>query len=199
VIRTNQRTKDLGLLDSLDPDHASSFTALAATPIKTPKRYEVLEKFDDPPPLAEIERNLTLYLHTLHDRLGALAGPKVDAPIVWETYLEITKNMVMKWDDENRHRFPTPRKDGSIFVSLGTYRDPYCPMTIKSLYSQAKYPERLYVGLLQQNCFETVCRTGVLKGGLVEDTSTDMNCYTEFCNSPGLVVFLRTSFTIDPA
>ena len=70
----------------------------------------------------------------------------------------------MVWDYENRHRFPKPRNDQSIFVSLGTYRDPYCPMTLKSLYANAQHPERLFVGLFQQNCFEKKCRTGVLKG-----------------------------------
>ena len=57
-------------------------------------------------------------------------------------------------------------------------------MTIKSLFAQAKHPEKLYIGLLQQNCFEKKCRTGVLVGGKVEDTSTDVDCYQEFCKSP---------------
>jgi hypothetical protein len=57
-------------------------------------------------------------------------------------------------------------------------------MTIKSLYSQAKNPDSIFVGLLQQNCFEDTCRTGVLKGGKVENTGKDMDCYEEFCKSP---------------
>jgi len=137
-----------------------------------------------PPGLDEVRRNLTLYLHTLHDRMGALASTTVDPEVVWETYLSVTKEFPATWDRENAGRFHPQRSDGSIFVSLGTYRDPYCPMTIKSLYSQAQFPEKVFVGLLQQNCFETTCRTGVLKGGKVEDTSTDINCYTEFCKSP---------------
>ena len=147
-------------------------------------RYEDQDTLVPPAPLAEIERNLTFYLHTLHTRLKALAGPHVDAVDVWEEYLDTTKSLLMVWDEQNKHRFPRARNDRSIFVSLGTYRDPYCPMTLKSLYAQAKHPERLYIGLLQQNCFEKKCRTGVLVGGKVEDMTTDMNCYTEFCNSP---------------
>ena len=44
----------------------------------------------------------------------------------------------MKWDDDNKrlNRFPKSRKDNSIYVALGTYRDPFCPMTIKSLFAQ---------------------------------------------------------------
>lgn len=138
----------------------------------------------DMPPLAEIEANLTTYLHTLHSRLGAIAGPKVQAVNVWETFLDVTSNTLMRWEEQNKHRQPKQRKDKSIFVSLGTYRDPYCPMTIKSLYSMAAHPERLFVGLLQQNCFESQCRTGVLEGGKVEWAGPDVNCYTEFCKSP---------------
>jgi len=152
--------------------------------VKLPQRYKKKEDRDEPYPLEEVEKNMTLYLHTLHSRLGALAGPEVDAEIVWETFLDVTKSMPMVWDEENKHRFPKPRDDDSIFVSLGTYRDPYCPMTLKSLYHMAKNPERLFVGLFQQNCFEKKCRTGVLKGGIVEDMGSDVDCYKEFCKSP---------------
>lgn len=137
-----------------------------------------------PPPLQEIEQNMTRYLHTLHKRLSDLAGPTVEPLDVWETFLDVTRSMPMTWDEQNRHRFPKPRKDNSIFVSLGTYRDPYCPMTIKSLYANANHPERLFVGLFQQNCFGPVCRTGVLAGGRVENSGPDPDCYKEFCASP---------------
>ena len=109
-----------------------------------------------PPSLVEVERNMTIYLQTLHSRLAEISGPKVTGERAWETFLDVTKNLPMKWDDENKHRQFTPREDGSIFVALGTYRDPFCPMTIKSLYSQAEHPENLFVGLFQQNCFEKV-------------------------------------------
>ncbi|CAM9422991.1 unnamed protein product, partial [Ectocarpus fasciculatus] len=137
----------------------------------------------DPPPLAEIERNITLYLNTLHSTFENLQGTKAIPVDIWEAYLDVTKKTVMKWDDENRHRFPKTRSDNSIFVSLGTYRDPYCPMTIKSLYSMAEHPERLFVGLFQQNCFDAKCRTGVLEGGKVEDAPPDVDCYKDFCAS----------------
>lgn len=151
--------------------------------IKLPQRIKKSEPYEASPPLSEVQRNLTLYLNTLHSKLGALAGPKVTAEEIWETFLEVTRSMVMKWDTENRNKFEKPRNDDSIYVALGTYRDPYCPMTIKSLYANAKNPQKVFVGLFQQNCFEKKCRTGVLKGGIVNDMDTDVNCYTEFCSS----------------
>jgi hypothetical protein len=103
-----------------------------------------------PPSLNEVKRNLTTYLHTLHGRLGALASRTVDPEHVWETFFEVTNSLPAQWDRDNRGRFHTTRDDKSIFVSLGTYRDPYCPMTIKSLYHQAHDPSKIFVGLLQQ-------------------------------------------------
>jgi [Skp1-protein]-hydroxyproline N-acetylglucosaminyltransferase len=151
--------------------------------LKPPPFYAFLDELTEPPPLSEIAANMSLYIHTLHEKFKVLAGPTVTAEAVWDAFTETTKEMPMKWDDENRHRFPRPRKDGSIYVSLGTYRDPFCPMTIKSLYANAKHPENVYVGLFQQNCFGPVCKTGVLVGGKVEDTSPDINCYDDFCAS----------------
>ena len=52
-------------------------------------------------------------------------------------------------------------------------------MTLKSLCAQAP-TRRDSTSVLQQNCFEAHCRTGVLKGGKVEDTSTDIDYYNEF-------------------
>ena len=149
-----------------------------------PKRYKTTEIRYDPAPLEEVRKNMTLYLHTLHASLSAMAGPSVNAETVWESFLDITKSMPMAWDDQNKHRIPMPKTDGSIFVSVGTYRDPYCPMTLKSLFSQAKNPEKLYIGLLQQNCFHPPCRTGVLVGGKVDVMGADVDCYLEFCKSP---------------
>jgi hypothetical protein len=164
---------------------SKSFTPQAsAQTLMLPKHYEIDDQVAPPPDLDEVKRNLTLYLHTLHNRLAALAGPTVSPESAWDAFLDVTKAMPMKWDKYNELRFPKTRDDKSIFVSLGTYRDPYCPMTIKSLYDKAEHPERLFVGLLQQNCFEATCRSGVLKGGRVENRGTDLNCYTEFCNSP---------------
>jgi [Skp1-protein]-hydroxyproline N-acetylglucosaminyltransferase len=149
-----------------------------------PTRYVAEAVQLAPPPLEEIKRNMTLYLQTLHKRLGDIAGPTVTATIAWETFLDVTKSMPMVWDAENKERIPKPRNDGSVFVALGSYRDPFCPMTMKSLYSMAKDAEKIFVGLFQQNCFGPVCRTGVLKGGKVENAGPDLDCYVEFCNSP---------------
>ena len=42
----------------------------------------------------------------------------------------------------------------SIFVSLASYRDPECANTLIDLFTRAKYPERVFVGVCQQNADE---------------------------------------------
>ena len=162
---------------------SSNLNRNVQSPLVVPARISFVEELFDPPPLEEIERNMTLYLSTLHKKLEAIAGPTVTGVQVWDVFSDVTKKMPMIWDEENKYRFPQPRSDNSIFVSLGTYRDPFCPMTIKSLFANAKHPERLFVGLFQQNCFGPKCRTGVLVGGKVEDAGPDPDCYVEFCKS----------------
>ena len=39
----------------------------------------------------------------------------------------------------------------TIFVSIASYRDENCPKTLYSLFKNAKYPERVFVGICQQN------------------------------------------------
>lgn len=39
----------------------------------------------------------------------------------------------------------------TIFVSIASYRDENCPKTLFSLFENAKYPERIFVGICQQN------------------------------------------------
>lgn len=40
--------------------------------------------------------------------------------------------------------------DVEIFVGIVHYRDPRCPVTLKNLYTKAKYPKRVNVGMIKQ-------------------------------------------------
>ena len=52
-----------------------------------------------------------------------------------------------------------PRKDNSIYLSIASYRDNTCPATLRMAFERAKNPEKLCVGIVQQNCLEN-CMTG---------------------------------------
>ena len=61
---------------------------------------------------------------------------------------------------------PEPNTDDSIFVSIASYRDEECPKTILNLYKRAKHPNKVFVGICQQNndgdtdCFEGLFGSG---------------------------------------
>lgn len=42
------------------------------------------------------------------------------------------------------------KEEASIFVSIASYRDPQLPLTVASLLNQADYPERVFIGVLNQ-------------------------------------------------
>ena len=51
-------------------------------------------------------------------------------------------------------RYPyvgTVRKDGSIFVSIASYRDSSCSDTVRELYEKARDPNLVFIGLVEQN------------------------------------------------
>ena len=180
ILKTTAVSNTINSLNSL---RHSAATFSRKEHVHTPLPYKETLKLLPPPSLDEIKQNMTLYLTTLHTQLNNIAGPKITAQTVWNTFLNVTTSMPMYWNDIHKNAYHIPRKDNSIFVGVVTYRDPYCPMTMKSLFSQAKHPDKLNIILFQQNCFDKICRTGVLKGGIVEDTSSDIDCYIDFCQS----------------
>jgi hypothetical protein len=64
---------------------------------------------------------------------------------------------------------PTKSSDSTIFVGISHYRDGRCAETLKNLYSKAKFPGRVHVGIIQHMHTE-------------EDK---MDCRKDYCNSIG--------------
>lgn len=48
-------------------------------------------------------------------------------------------------------KFDEDQKEQTIFVSVASYRDPECPLTVEDLFMRAKFPGRVIVGVCQQN------------------------------------------------
>ena len=52
----------------------------------------------------------------------------------------------------------------SLFLSISSYRDPLCPLTLFNAFTKATYPHRLSIGIVQQNdpndldCLEEYCQ-----------------------------------------
>eukprot|EP00640_Fibrocapsa_japonica_P001155 CAMPEP_0113941122 /NCGR_PEP_ID=MMETSP1339-20121228/7110_1 /TAXON_ID=94617 /ORGANISM="Fibrocapsa japonica" /LENGTH=421 /DNA_ID=CAMNT_0000945183 /DNA_START=376 /DNA_END=1641 /DNA_ORIENTATION=- /assembly_acc=CAM_ASM_000762 len=119
-------------------------------------------------------------------KVPARTGPNggIEPIDVWSAFYDLAEKELVPMDLKYRgHTMFPVREDRSIFVSVASYRDEYCPGTLKSMYEKAQAPELVYIGLVQQNC-EAKCRTGVLDHkGTINDAPPDVSCYKEFCAS----------------
>ena len=66
----------------------------------------------------------------------------------------------------------------TIFVAIAAYRDNLCHETLRSLFTGAAYPERVRVGLVQQNAPE------------------DRDCVEEYCEKVGAAVCRKDQVTV---
>lgn len=61
------------------------------------------------------------------------------------------------------------KKDTTLFLMIASFRDKLCPVTLYNLFTKAAYPERIRVGVVQQNaeddvdCLEEYCRLQATK------------------------------------
>jgi len=139
---------------------------------------------DQPPmTLDEVISYLDEWIRGLHKILWQVR--KGTYPVIWQAYHDYAVKTLYVWDREYLTRMPPRRDDGSIFLSIATYRDAECVNTIKWAYEKAKNPDKLFVGLVQQNCHEN-CVSGVLDGGVVESVGPDVDCYKSFCEGEGM-------------
>lgn len=125
------------------------------------------ESASNKPPmeLDEIVNYLTTWIHTLHEKLVEAKHESYQG--IWQAYHDLAVKTLYLWDREYLERMPVRRDDGSIYLSIATYRDENCPNTIKWAFEKAKNPEMLTVGLVQQNCHAN-CRSGIMADGKTE-------------------------------
>ena len=115
-----------------------------------------------PMKISEILDFFSNFLHELH--LICVAKKKATYQDIWDAYHDLAVKTLYPWDKEYLKRMPERRFDDTIFLSLASYRDENCVSTITNAFGKSKNPEKLFIGLVQQNC-EEHCRSGVLEGG----------------------------------
>jgi hypothetical protein len=138
------------------------------------------EQIKPPMQLDEIVHYLDKWIHTLHETL--LEVKHANFVGIWQAYHDLTVQTLYPWDREYLNRMPPRRDDGSIFVSLATYRDENCFNTTYNAYAKAKNPDKLFIGMVQQNCHQN-CRSGVLANLSMVNVPPDDNCYLKFCET----------------
>jgi len=150
---------------------------------------------------------LQKFISELHDRNQEASIADAEGQQVLEYSFHLTEKHLKPFDAAYRgkHIFPL-REDGSIYISLAAFREPYLVGTLVSAFKNAKNPEKLFVGAVIQNCFGkilkdgtidssgTPCRGASMKVGenkkgrdIVKqaEVPVDMNGIEVFCAKPG--------------
>jgi len=119
----------------------------------------------NPMTIPEIIEFLSNFIHELH--LVCVSHKRATYQDIWQAYHDLAIKTLYPWDREYLQRMPERRFDNSIYMSVASYRDENCLSTITNAYKKSKNPDKLFIGLVQQNCEEN-CRSGVLEGGRME-------------------------------
>ena len=75
-------------------------------------------------------------------------------------------------------------------VSISSFRDEVCPDTLENLWATARSPEKISVGLIQQNCDADQhahygCKTAVMPEDMkVHEMDPDVDCMDNYCSRP---------------
>lgn len=91
------------------------------------------------------------------------SGSFLGKELGWELYEELpSHNLTVKPIVKPEYTgFHDPKI--KLYISISSFRDKLCPITLKNLFTKAKFPERVYPGVVEQNaegdvpCLETYC------------------------------------------
>lgn len=107
-------------------------------------------------------------------RAGRAPPPFADAKVTPNGALVWDGNgWIALWDDDQAPRPPPPKTDSwrdpgaTLYVGVSSFRDHRCPQTLYNYFTKAKHPERITVGVVQQN------------------DRDDVDCVKEYCNKMG--------------
>jgi len=150
-------------------------------------------------------------LHAMHKRNSALqhttkTGAQVDEHFLIDAYFNLTRHELDPFEEAYRGRtiFPVRENEDSIFMSLAAFRETLLAQTLMSAFRQATHPEKLYVGIVVQNCFGgngTICHTGIEVIGTndhgqpitsISPQPPDVNGVEEFCHHPDFKHYCAT-------
>ena len=166
----------------------------------------IQDVLDGKPTIAGIMALLQTYMSELHDETMKLAAVHAEPQAILNNFYNLATKHIVPFDKEYRNKSIFPiRDDESIFMSLAAYREHLLMDTMKYAFDNAKYPEKLFIGAVVQNCFGKVlpdgsidpsgmpCKTGVQVVGTdengrpktkVSDAPVDVNGIEQFCTDP---------------
>jgi len=134
---------------------------------------------EEPMTIDEVKKFLSQWIQKLH-RIIRNDDNLQSSESMWKAYHNLTQKELVQWDRKYLRRLPNPRQDDSIFLSVAAFRDENCLNTLSWAFGNASYPQRLFVGLVQQNCYHN-CRSGVIPGKGTVEVPPDDDCAKLFC------------------
>ena len=168
-------------------------------------RTLIEETLSGKPSIAGITALLQEYMSEFHDENMKLSAAKADSSEILESFYKVANEHLTPFDEAYRNKpiFPI-RQDESIFLSLASFREHLLADTLQYAFDNAKYPDKLFIGAVVQNCFGKVmpdgtidptglpCRTGAQVVGKnrngrdmtkVSDAPIDKNGIEDFCTN----------------
>jgi len=121
--------------------------ALGITHNEHETEEDMLARMSDPPAMEDVIAYLDAFIRRLHVKFIELkAASKME---VYEAYRAAAERVLLPFDKRWRGRtvFPVRHGEGSIFLSVASYRDHRLENTLKEAFSNAKHPEKLFVGV----------------------------------------------------
>jgi [Skp1-protein]-hydroxyproline N-acetylglucosaminyltransferase len=172
--------------------------------------YQTLH--EDQPTIAGIAAILYRFLSDLHQSNQYLATHKSNSTIsdnnkksdktsevelIRQAYFRLAQKHLVPLDEAYRGRpIFDIRNDDSIFLSVASFREHLLADTLMSAYSSATHPEKLFVGVIVNNCFgwdgDAPCQGSPKVVGQdangrdileIEDGKPDVNHIATFCNN----------------
>jgi len=119
-----------------------------------------------------------------YTRKSCKAAPLKSAASVYSAFYHTVKEALTDKNLNLLKKLGPPRNDGSIFLSIASYRDNACGPTLRRAFERAKHPEKLFVGIVQMNCGHH-CMTGTGWGMTRRwvPGAPDPDCASAFCAS----------------
>lgn len=127
---------------------------------------------NDKPTIAGIAAILYRFLKALHASNQRLSqrlqdrNYRFDATDLRTTYYRLVQEYLLPLEDAYRGRSLFPiRTDDSIFLSVAAFREHLLDETLSSAFGSASHPDKLFVGVVVNNCFSGDCQDGVYVAG----------------------------------
>ncbi|MGK3757178.1 MAG: hypothetical protein ACI8RD_009492 [Bacillariaceae sp.] len=115
------------------------------------------------PTMAGVIALLQKSISEQHDANMKIMEEQVDGNYAIKNFYDLASKHFIPFDNAYRGKLLFPiRDDDSIFMSIAAFREHLLADTLAYAFSNAKHPEKLFIGAIVQNCFGKVSKDGTI-------------------------------------